>query len=152
MSMKCLPDMYAVTVFWCTINCFLVFIAMKLESNGNVHNLDMWQRPQSITWRDIKKSLDRQESSGNAFIQYEPLWCHDLCYLCMSDTYLADMTWIKCYHMRGLCLPWCSKHRDRPLIHILRPLLSFFLPFFPGINKHGRPGARIKGEECDVLQ
>lgn len=46
----------------------LFFIAMKLEENGNVHNLDMWQRAQPIAWRDIKKSLDRRESSGNAFI------------------------------------------------------------------------------------
>lgn len=46
----------------------LVFIAMKLKANGTIHNLDMWQTPKSKAWKDIKKSLDRRESSGNAFI------------------------------------------------------------------------------------
>lgn len=44
----------------------------------------------SSSWRDIKKSLDRGRPRG--MLLYEPLWCHDPCYLCMSDTYLADMT------------------------------------------------------------
>lgn len=111
----------------------LVFIAIKLESNGNIHNLDMWQRPRSIAWRDIKKSL---EGNPLGMLSYEPLWCHDLCYLCMSDTYLADMTWIKCCHMRGFMSSTILLAPGQTTHTYFTPTSSFLPPFFSGIYKH----------------
>lgn len=136
MNTTCLPDVYAVTVFWCAINCFS-FYCHEIGGKGKYHNLDMWQRPQPIEWRDIKKSLERQESSGNAFIWATLVSWPMLFVYEWHLAYLADMTWIKCCHMCGFMSSMIFLAPGQSTHTYFTSTYSFLLPlFFSGIYKH----------------
>lgn len=76
------------------------------------------------SFRDIKESLDGGRPLG--ILQYEALWCHSPCYLCVSDTYLQDMTWIKHRSVPSSLLACCLLTQNN-LLHIPSWFVFLFL-------------------------